>query len=87
MKPARPMKDIPAALLQIPDNLADYILKTSVDRMAADASGLVKRYPIAAIAAELALGLITLLASSQAKFSGWGNSAPLKAEKANPNCD
>lgn len=77
---ATSMKDIPAAQDTVSfaadalENFADYISKTSVERMATDATGLVKRYPVAAIAAGLTVGLLTVIAASQTKFSGLGRS-------------
>ena len=72
------MKDMPAVQDTITfaadslENFADYIHETSVERMAADASRLVKRYPVAAIAAGLAVGLLGIIAASQTKFLGLG---------------
>ena len=72
------MKDIPAIqdtvifAADTLENFAKYISKTSVERLAADASGFVKRYPVAVIAAGLTVGLVAIIAASQTKFSGLG---------------
>jgi hypothetical protein len=81
------MKDIPAVQDTITfaadslENFADYISETSVERMAADASRLVKRYPVTAIAAGLTLGLLAIIAASQTKFSGLRRSGNAKRRK------
>lgn len=73
---ATSMKDIPAVQDTVTfaadtlENFAKYISKTSVERIAADASGFVKRYPIAVIAAGVTVGLVAIVAASQTKFSG-----------------
>ena len=75
---ATSMKDIPAVQDTVTfaadtlENFAKYISKTSVERLAADASGFVKRYPVAVIAAGLTVGLVAIIAASQTKFSGLG---------------
>lgn len=84
---ASSMKDIPAAEDTITgaadalEKFADYISNTSVERMAADASGLAKRYPVAAVAAGLSVGLLTVFVASQAKFSGLKGSRTAKTRK------
>ena len=81
------MKDIPAVQDTITfaadslENFADYVSETSVERMAADASGLVKRYPVAVIAAGLTVGLLAIIAASQIKFSGSGRYGNFKRRK------
>ena len=75
---ATSMKDIPAVQDTVTfaadtlENFAKYISKTSVERLAADASGFVKRYPVAVIAAGVTVGLVAIVVASQAKFSGLG---------------
>ena len=82
---ASSMKDIPAAEDTITsaadalENFADYMSKSSVERMVADATGLAKRYPVAAVAAGLTIGLLTVFAASQSKFSGLARSRTAKA--------
>lgn len=77
---ATSMKDIPAVQDTVAfaadtlDNFADYISKTSVERIASDATSLVKRYPVAAIAAGLTVGLLAIISASQINFSGMGRS-------------
>ena len=85
---ATSMKDIPAVEKTITfaadtlENFADYISQTSVERLAADASGLVKRYPVAVIAAGLTVGLLAIIAASQTKFSGLGKYGKTKRGKS-----
>ena len=85
---ATSMKDIPAVQDTITlaadslENFADYISETSIERMAADASGLVKRYPIVAIAAGLTVGGLAIIAASQIKFSGLGRYGNSKRRKS-----
>lgn len=73
---ATSMKDIPAVQDTVTfaadtlENFAKYISKTSVERIAADASVFVKRYPIAVIGAGVMVGLVAIVAASQTKFSG-----------------
>ena len=73
---ATSMKDMPAVQDTVTfaadtlENFAKYISKTSVERIAADAAGFVKRYPIAVIAAGVTVGLVVIVAASQTKFSG-----------------
>ena len=75
---ATSMKDIPAVQDTVTfaadtlENFAKYISKTSVERIAADASGFVKRYPVALIAAGVTVGLVAIVVASQSKFSGSG---------------
>ena len=84
---ATSMKDIPAVQDTVTfaadglENFADYISKTSVERLVADASGFVKRYPVAVIAGGLTVGLIAIIAASQTKFSGLGRSGKNKRRK------
>ena len=86
-KYATSMKDLPAVQDTITfaadslENFADYISETSVERMASDASGLVKRYPVAVIAAGLTVGLLAIIAASQIKFSGLGRYGNSKRRK------
>lgn len=85
---ATSMKDIPAAQDTVAfaadtlENLADYISKTSVERMASDATSLVKRYPVAAIAAGLTVGLLAIISASQINFSGLGRSRSTNRRKS-----
>ena len=73
---ATSMKDIPAVQDTVSfagdklENFAKYISKASVERLAADASGFVKRYPVAVIAAGVTVGLVAIVVASQSKFSG-----------------
>ena len=66
---ATSMEDIPAfkeTMTYAGDSLekmADYISKNSLERIAADASGFVKRYPVATIAAGITVGIIAIIAS------------------------
>ena len=86
-KYATSMKDLPAVQDTITfaadslENFADYISETSVERMAADASGLVKRYPVAAIAAGVTVGIIAIVASQThwTVLRSRGNTKPRKA--------
>lgn len=83
---AASMKEIPVAQDTINwaadtlENFASYMSKTKVERMAADASELVKRYPVAVITAGLTVGLLTIIAASQTRFSGFGKKENTKAK-------
>ena len=89
------MKDIPAVQDTVTfaadtlENFAKYISKTSVERIAADASGFVKRYPIAVIAAGVTVGLVAIVAASQTKFSGlskYGNTKGRNSSGRSARC-
>jgi hypothetical protein len=75
---AASMKDIPAVEDTVTfaadtiENFAKYISRTSVERLAADASRFVKRYPVAVIGAGVTVGLVAIVAASQSKISGLG---------------
>ena len=84
---ATSMKDIPAFRETITyaadslESMADYISTNSLERIVSDASRLVKRYPIAAIAAGVTVGIIAIIAS-QTQWTGFRGNGHTKRRKA-----
>jgi hypothetical protein len=84
---ATSMKDVPAVQDTVTfaadtlENFAKYISKTSVERLAADAAGFVKRYPVAVIAAGVTVGLAAIVVASQSRFSGLGRFGKANSRK------
>lgn len=84
---ATSMKDIPAFKEtvsyagEVMENMADYISNNSLEKILSDASGYVKRYPIAAIAAGATVGLIAIVAS-QTSWKGFRSKGNTKRSKA-----
>lgn len=84
---ATSMKDIPAFKETITyaadslENIADYISKNSLERIVSDASGFVKRNPVAAIAAGATVGIIAIIAS-QTKWNVFPSYRTTKRSKA-----
>jgi ElaB/YqjD/DUF883 family membrane-anchored ribosome-binding protein len=84
---ATSMKKIPAFEESISyagdlmENMADYISNNSLEKIVSDATGYVKRYPIAALAAGAAVGLIAIVAS-QPSWKGLRSKGNSKRRKA-----